>query len=142
MITIYKNKTNQKELIEINDLFFDQFTSKLITDDFSEVIFEIDGSKFCNGKLYSKFNNEIIDITCLSSSCKTVLNILCFKDKIFSIKQCGDKAISYIFSLEQGNIYSDYPIIPFEFKSVQIVDGAAIKVIDDYEMLKNWWNDN
>lgn len=71
---------------------------------------------------------------------KTVLNILYNPDKIFCIKECGDNAIDMIYSLDAGQVYSDYPTISFKMDKVQAVCQGTIVIMDDYEDLKEWWN--
>ena len=75
------------------------------------------------------------------SGCKTVLNILYYPDKVFSIKECGDNALDCIYSLLKGNVYSEYPMISFEMDSVKVVDENGEKEIKGYEDLKEWWSD-
>jgi hypothetical protein len=36
-------------------------------------------------------------------------------------------------------VYSDYALIPFEMESVNVQDSLGEKVINDYEELKEWW---
>ena len=75
----------------------------------------------------------------LSTSCKTVLNVMYYPDKVFCLKECGEEAVEILFAFEKGAVYSDYAMIPFDFDKVEVCSGGRIAVIDDYEELKTWW---
>ena len=144
MINIYKNKSDiddKDRLIELNDVFFNKFTSALIDNKAKEYITKIDGAVLVSKyKIKSKFGDMIIDIDKLSSGCKTVLNILYNPDKIFSINECGDNALEIVYSLDKGNVYSEYAMIPFDMKEVNIITKSGQIKINDYDELKEWWN--
>lgn len=42
-------------------------------------------------------------------------------------------------SFKQGFIYCEYAMIPFEMAQVEVQTLGGKKVIDDYEELKEWW---
>ena len=90
-------------------------------------------------KIRSRFDDIIIDIDKLSAGCKTALNVLYNPDKIFCLKECGNNALEVVYSLEQGNVYSDYALIPFDMEAVNIKTASEEKIISDYEELKEWW---
>ena len=118
MLTIYKNKKDipsDKEYVELNDLYFNMNTSSLLDERAKSII-------------------EAID------RCKTVLNVLYNPEKVFCLKECGENALDVLFGFEKGAVYSDYPIIPFDFEKVAVFSDGEIKVIDDYEELKEWWS--
>lgn len=69
-----------------------------------------------------------MDIDKLSSGCKTILNIIYFPDKVFSIQGCGNNALDIIYSLENGNVYSDYPAISFMMDKVMVYEQGATKI--------------
>lgn len=144
MITIFKDKKDipsDKEYVELNDVFFNQKTVSRIDDKASAIIEKIDASKLIGKyKIESKFNGVTLDIDCLSTGCKTVLNVLYFPDKVFCLKECGDNALEVLYGLEDGAVYSDYAVIPFDMKEVNISDERGMRVISDYEELKEWWN--
>lgn len=145
MLTIYKNKNDipkEIEYIELNDLFFNKNTAIKLDERAERIIEQIDESKLAGKfKIVSKFNGVILDIDCLSTGCKTVLNVMYFPDKVFCLKECGENALEVLYSLENGAVYSDYALIPFDMKSVEAVTGTEKMVIDDYEELKEWWSD-
>lgn len=144
MITIYKDKKDipqDKEYVELNDVFFNKNTVLLLDDHAKEIVEQIDEAELDGKfKIKSKFNGVTLDIDCLSTGCKTVLNVLLFPDKVFCMKECGDNALEVLYELENGSVYSDYAVIPFDMESVKVCDGDEIKTISDYEELKEWWN--
>lgn len=76
---------------------------------------------------------------CLSTGCKTVLNVLYEPDKIFCMKECGDNALKLLYALDDDFVYSEYAMIPFEMKEVAVCSGTEKHIITDYEELKGWW---
>lgn len=144
MITIFKDKKDipsDKEYVELNDVFFNQKTVSRIDEKASTIVEKIDASKLIGKyKMESKFNGVTLDIDCLSTGCKTVLNVLYFPDKVFCLKECGDNALEVLYGLEDGAVYSDYAVIPFDMNGVNVSDERGMRVISDYEELKEWWN--
>ena len=143
MITIFKSKKDipqSKEYIELNDLFFNQNTATLIDDKPEQIIETTDDAKLISKyKICSKFNDVILDIDKLSTGCKTVLNVLYHPDKVFCLKECGNNALEILYNLEKGYVYSDYALIPFNINSVFVEEKNSKKQINDYESLKEWW---
>ena len=145
VITIYKNKKDiphKMEYIELNDVFFNQNTAARLDDQAKRIVEQIDEARLLGKyKIESKFNGVMLDVDCLSTGCKTVLNVLYFSDKVFCIKECGDNALDVLYSLDRGAVYSDYAIIPFEMGAVRAVSGEKITTIEGYVKLKEWWED-
>ena len=145
MITIYKNKKDIPEgmkYIELNDVYFNQNTASVLDEKAEKIIEEIDDSKQVGKyKIRSRFDDIILDIDKLSAGCKTVLNILYNPDKVFCLKECGNNALEAVYGLDQGNVYSDYALIPFDMNVVNVRSSSEEKVISDYEELKEWWSD-
>lgn len=145
MITIFKNKNSisqDMEYIEFNDVYFNQNTASMLDKKAEMIIETIDGAKLIGKyKIRSKFNDTILDVDKLSAGCKTVLNVLNNPDKVFCLKECGNNALEVLYSLESGNVYSDYALIPFEMNAVNVQTSSGQKEINDYEELKGWWND-
>jgi len=145
VLTIYKQKTDipkDMRYIELNDLFFNQNTVLRLDDKAKELIEQIDGAKMLSKfKIESKFNETVLDIDCLSTGCKTVLNVLYFPDTVFCMKECGENAVARLYQLEQGHVYSDYAVLPFDMSPVQTVSDSKRHIISDYEDLKEWWGD-
>lgn len=145
MITIYKNKrdiSQDMEYVELNDVFFNQNTASRLDGRAREIIEKIDEAKLLGKyKIESRFNGVALDVDCLSTGCKTVLNVLYFPDKVFCLKECGENALEVLYGLGNGAVYSDYAVIPFEMCTVRVSAGQSVRTIDDYEELKEWWKD-
>ena len=143
MLTIYKNKKDiptDKEYVELNDLFFNMNTAFLLDDRAKVIIRDVDSSAMISRyKIRSRFNGDVLNTDKLSTSCKTVLNVMYYPDKVFCLKECGEEAVELLFAFEKGAVYSDYAMIPFDFDKVEVCSGGRIAVIDDYEELKTWW---
>ena len=144
MITIFKNKKDipdDMHYVELKDVYFNQNTVSVLDDRAGAIVEKIDNSKLIGKyKIESKFNGVTLDIDCLSTGCKTVLNVLYFPEKVFCLKECGDNALEVLYSLEAGTVYSDYAIIPFDMDKVKVSDKNGTRIISDYEELKEWWN--
>ena len=144
MITIFKNKKDipdNIEYVELNDVFFNQNTVLKIDERAGTIVEKIDASKLIEKyRMESKFNGVVLDIDCLSTGCKTVLNVMYFPDKVFCIKECGDNALEVLYGLDAGSVYSDYAVIPFNMNRVKTCDEKGATVLSDYEQLKEWWN--
>ena len=144
MITIYKDIKDipqNMEYIELNDVFFNQNTASVLDERAEKIIEDIDGSEQVGKyKIRSRFDDIILDIDKLSAGCKTVLNILYNPDKVFCLKECGNNALEVVYGLDQGNVYSDYAMIPFDMESVNVRTASEDKVVSDYEELKEWWS--
>lgn len=145
MITIFKNKKDiphTMEYVELNDIFFNKQTVLKLDGQAEKIIEQIDGAKMITKyKIASRFNGVTLDIDCLSTGCKTVLNVLYFPDKVFCLKECGENALELLYRLEDGYVYSDYAIIPFELEQVRAISDKKSRIIEDYEELKEWWED-
>lgn len=143
MITIYKSKADIPigvELVELNDLFFNQNIIERFDMRAGDIIRKIDGAALRGDyRITSGINGELLNIDKLSTGCKTALNIYYFPEKVFSLKECGDNALDEIYAYQSGQIYSEYPIITLFMERVQIQDQSGKRVIDDYEELKGWW---
>ena len=144
MITIFKNKKDipdNIEYVELNDVFFNQNTVLKIDERAGTIVEKIDASKLIGKyRMESKFNGVVLDIDCLSTGCKTVLNVMYFPDKVFCIKECGDNALEVLYGLDAGSVYSDYAVIPFKINRVKACDEKGATVLSDYEQLKEWWD--
>lgn len=144
MITIYKDRKDippEKEYVELNDVFFNKNTALLLDARAAKLIALIDGAELEGRfKIRSRFNGAMLDVDRLSTGCKTLLNVLYFPDKVFCLKECGENVLEVLYALEQGSVYSDYAMIPFDMPAISVCDGSGCRVIDDYEELKEWWS--
>lgn len=143
MITVYKIKTIPKDmdLIILNDVFFNKYTVEKLDKKAEEIIKRIDQSQLVNKyTIKSRFDGGILNIDKLSTGCKTVLNIIYNTDKVFDIRECGENALDVIYTLEEGNITCDYPLISFEMTKVIAVGKKSNLEFDSYDALKEWWS--
>lgn len=78
MITIFKNKKDipqEKDYIELNDIFFNQNTAGKLDERAAQFIEKIDDSELLSKyKIRSRFDDIALNIDRLSTGCKTVLN--------------------------------------------------------------------
>lgn len=144
MITIYKNKTDIPkgvELVELNDLFFNQNIIERFDMGAEDIIRKIDGAVLREDyRITSGINGELLNIDKLSTGCKTALNIYYFPERVFSLKECGNNALDVIYAYQDGQVYSEYPIITLFMSGVQVCGRDEKRVISNYEELKGWWN--
>ena len=142
MIKVYKKRTVPKDqkIIRINDVYFNNTTAQLLDDRAKEIIRQIDESElFDKYSIQSRFDGSKLNIDKLSTGCKTVLNIMYNPDKIFDIAECGENALEVIYSLEDGKVYCDYPMIAFNMKQAEAVDVKNVQIFNEYEALRKWW---
>ena len=142
MITVYKKGTvpKTKELVTLNDIYFNQTTVSLLDERAAGIISAIDSSEMLTRfAIRSRFDGMTLNIDKLSTGCKTSLNILFNPEKIFDIRECGDNALDVIFALPEGNVFCDYPMISFDMTKVAVPDKEGNREIDSYEELKEWW---
>ena len=144
MISVYKKGTvpKTKELILLNDIYFNQHTVSLLDNRAAEIISVIDHSEWLSQfAIRSRFDGMTLNIDKLSSGCKTALNIMYNPEKIFDIRECGDNALDVIYALPEGNVFCDYPLISFDMIKVLACDKKNVREMDSYEDLKAWWQD-
>lgn len=141
MIKVYKRKMVPKdmEIVTGNDVFFNKYTSLMLDGNAKNIIESIDDSVMVDPfYIRSRFDGATLNIDKLSTGCKTVLNIVYNKNKVFDIRECGDNALDVIYHLEEGNIVCEYPLISFNMDKV-IAVGKTERIIDDYDELMEWW---
>ena len=68
------------------------------------------------------------------------MNVLYYPDKVFCLKECGNNALEVLYGLDEGNVYSDYALIPFNMDKVMVWNGTEKYGVNDYEELKGWWD--
>lgn len=144
MLNIYLN-CNKSNIIELNDVYFNKYTYKLIDYNIAKrIIKEIDDVELTEDfMIVSKFTNGLLDLSKLSTGCKTVLNIVFNTDKIFNISECGVNALSIIYSKSIGNAYANYIVTPLrdiscDIKVVYKDSSYNFKEIDE---LRNWYSE-
>ena len=143
MLTIYKDRKDipqEKEYVELNDLFFNQNTVLKLDEHAKWIVEQIDAAKLLTPfKIESKFNGVVLDVDRLSTGCKTVLNVFYYPEKVFCCKECGDNALEILYQMKCGSIYSEYAMIPLDVENIKVYLGKENKQLTDYEELKEWW---
>lgn len=105
-------------------------TARKLDDRASNVIEIIDEAKLISKyKICSKFNDIVLDVDKLSADCKTVLKVLYNPDTVFCLKECGNNALEVLYKLEEGSVYSDYALIPFEMVAVNVQTSWGKKFV-------------
>ena len=136
MITIFKDRKDipqDKEYVELNDVFFNQNTAARLDGRADRIIEEIDGSRLLGRfRIQSRFDDAVLDVDRLSAGCKTVLNVLYYPDKVFCLKECGNNALELIYGLDSGSVYSDYALIPFDMDKVMVQTGEGSREVGIY----------
>lgn len=138
MLCISTKITNDVELY--NDNFFNTNTydTVLKRDDLKRIIEKTEGVSFLGDLIISKFNGVPISLSKISTGCKTLLNIIAFPDKTFSIMECGSNILDIVYTLNNGHIYCSERYLPYiECENMYEIDGVKVKGIDG---LEGWWN--
>lgn len=139
MLNIFLGK-KPEGLIDFNDGWFDMNTDSI---DFSnkeirKIIKNIDGVEYADDlRFFSKFKKNVqVDITELSTGCKTAINIYSFPDKIFNLAECGNNALEIIFNFKQGNGYVQYYIHPRNInnKVNVVIPGKKVVINSDKQL--------
>lgn len=112
MLNIYlsdngMSSTELSKIVNSSDLWFRQYVVALPkTDTICSIIKNIDNVEYLGDRrITPKYGKEVnLDIECLSSGCKAVLNVLLFPDKIFNSIVCGQNAIDELLKLDTGSI--------------------------------------
>ena len=135
MITIYKHGHIPKsiETVKLNDVYFNKYTAQMLDNRANRVIEKIDHAELTGPyTIKSRFDGTTLNT-----------DIMYNPDKVFDIRECGDNALDMIYSLDEGKICCDYPLISFDMTRVNVYDKSKKKYreIDDYEELKEWWSD-
>lgn len=142
MLNIYIGKTN-KDIELYNDSWFNINVSNIdfTNTQINNIIKHVDNTEYVkNNKIKSKFiRGTLAHVNELSSGCKTVINVVSFQDKLFTIAECGNNAIKELFIQNIGNIYVPYGmVIPdlnininliFNGKSYNISDRLKLSTI-------------
>ncbi|SDB58005.1 protein of unknown function [Ruminococcaceae bacterium FB2012] len=146
MITVYSLKSvpEDMEIVTLNDVFFNRFTSEKLDNKADEMISKIDNAEMVSKfMIKSRFDGSVLNIDKLSTGCKTVLNIMYNPEKIFDIRECGENALDAVYSLDSGNICCPYPLVSFDVRKVKVNDKNGVKEMGSYDELKEWWmNEN
>lgn len=105
MITIFKDKQDIPQnmaYIELNNLYFDQNTIERVDGRAWETLRHIDDIFFIQNKFKYGINGEELDMDKLPVGYKTMLNVLYYPDKVFSMKDCGKRILEELYKFEKG----------------------------------------
>lgn len=105
----------KERYVEQNDAWFDTkvYQMKDMTKECKQLMQFIDGAAYqSDNKCLSKFNNSIVEITELSTGCKTAINCLLFPDKIFEAAEAGGNALMQILQLKEVSLHFDIWLTP------------------------------
>ena len=103
-----------------NDYFFLKETYNLVLENkkLRDLIESIEDVKFVDNKnIISKFNREIVGINKLSTSCKTILNVITHPELIFNSDECGINLLDNLFKVSEGSVFMRsmrYPVCNVE----------------------------
>lgn len=92
--------------------------------DVGNIIYNIDGVKckehnYCN----SRFNSAAqMSVDNLSTGCKTVINVVTFKDNVFNITECGANALTCLFAYDISSVLiTDCIVLPLNVDFTKLV---------------------
>lgn len=128
MIEIYTKKQDAPDWILLNDMYFNVYTG-------NEEISEYEAKLTTDKHIETRYG--IGTIRNLSTSCKTLLNIIKHPEKVVSVEECGSDVLKIIFSLDNIKIYMSRPSL------VEISDTTQMR-FDDGEVVTGgsgygWW---
>lgn len=139
MIDIYTEKRDSKDWILRNDLYFNLYTSnEVMSQNEIDLIQRVDEAKLTPDKrIETKYGLGMIRN--LSSSCKTLLNIVKHPDKVVCVDECGPNVLKIIFTMDHIKIYMSRPIL------VDIPDDVQIRfnnsdVVTGGRGYNAWWS--
>lgn len=139
MIDIYTEKTDSKDWILQNDLYFNLNTgNEEMSQHEVDLIRQIDGAKLTPDKhIETKYG--LGTIRNLSSGCKTLLNIVKHSDKVVNVEECGPNVLKIIFTMDNIKIYMSRPTL------FDIPDDAEMRFNDSDVVIGKraynaWWS--
>lgn len=108
-IYLYIPEALREKLVWFNDAFFNEEVFRVIQPDdkVCDIIKQIDGSETMeNWFIKTKYGNGI-DMTYLSTGCKTAINAYLFRDHLINISECGINAVQEILLLDGAKVYTE-----------------------------------
>lgn len=112
MLTLYTSPdiletTNKHILCHADDDFDSWFVEQqngVVDDTVKHLMKAIDGSEYTSGYTMKTREGRTLDMTYLSTGCKTAINVYTRTDCIVLAQECGDNALIEILQLHQGNV--------------------------------------
>ncbi len=138
MIDIYTKKQESSDWIILNDMYFNLYTSnEEISEYETKLIQQVDKVRLTADK-HKETRYGIGTIRNLSTSCKTLLNIVKHPEKVVNVEECGSDVLKIIFSLDNIKIYMSRPSL------IEISDTTQMR-FDEGEIVtgrsgySQWW---
>ncbi len=139
MIDIYTEKSDSKDWILKNDLYFNLNTgNEEMSDKEINLIKLVDEANLTSDKhIETKYG--LGTIRNLSSGCKTLLNIVKHPEKVVCVEECGPNVLKLIFEMDNIKLYMSRPSV------VEIPDNAQI-CFNDVDIVtgsigyQTWWS--
>lgn len=142
MLRIYLNE--QRDVVNANDSYFNKYTfEKLDYEQAKEIIKSIDGVDLTKDfKVKSQFTNGEIDLSKLSTGCKTALNIATNPQEVFTAIECGLNALNVIYRKSIGKICMKELItsITENIKcDILVIDDKGERAFTDTKSMRDWY---
>ena len=142
MLEIYLNK--QEGIVNANDSYFNKYTfQKLDYEQAKNIIKSIDGVDLHdNFKVRSQFTDGEIDLSKLSTGCKTALNVVTYPQEIFTAIECGLNALNVIYKNNIGKIYMKELITSITENvacDIVVIDENGGRVFKDTKSMRDWY---
>jgi hypothetical protein len=132
-------KADKKDLILVNDSFFD--TNTVLQDNtlVREVLSKVDKAEYNTDLTFRSRTKEMgaLNKNNLSTGTKTILNILEHKDKCFSVSECGNNVLCFIPQIKEGCIYWDIPAVAYTGCPDCDIQYKGKNYTDFYEFLES-----
>lgn len=144
MLNIYLETCDN--IVICNDYFFSKKTYNMILENkkLRDLIESIEGVKFIDNRNFiSKFNQEAVGISKLSTGCKTILNVMMYPEFIFNSDECGVNLLDILFRISTGSIFMKsmrYPIDNVKNSFSLHLDGKEI-LFSNTDEIRKWFCD-
>lgn len=138
MIDIYTERQNSPDWIIFNDMYFNLNTGNEELSEYeAEIIRQVDKAKLTDDK-HIETRYGIGTIRNLSTSCKTLLNIVKHPEKVVCVEECGSDVLKIIFGLDNIKIYMSRPALVeiAETTEIRFNDGKVVTGVSGYN---KWW---
>ena len=143
MLEIYVDSA-LKDVVELNDYYFNINTYQRVLSEkrLQDILKTVEQIDICGERVISKITNEPISLSHISTGCKTLLNIVAFPQKIFSIVECGENVLSAIYKLKEGRIYCRKKLLPYEDidNKYKLFYESSVFVFNNLLELERWWD--
>lgn len=124
-------------MVKNNDLFFDARTSIRDTELVADILEYVDSAKYNSDLTFIGRTKELgaLNKSMLSTGTKTLLNIIAYPDRCFSVVECGDNALNFIPRLREGNIIWELPVVVCKDRLECDIEYRGIRYTDFHKFL-------